>query len=112
MKKLAIGIVGILLISSTVSIVAQSTVSNIKTVTADTVFVNGQRQIAYTSIPATIQYSVSNQYPNFTPVKMVTEILSNGQSTYFINIENDTRIIALMSTVDGELTLQSNSRKN
>ena len=112
MKKLATGILGILLISSSVSIVAQSTVSKIKTVTADTVFVNGQRQIAYTGIPATIQYSVSNQYPNFTPAKMVTEVLSNGQSTYFINIENDTRIIALMSTADGELKLQSNSRKN
>ncbi len=72
----------------------------------------GQRLIEYSKVPANIQYAVREQYPNFEPNKMATEFVASGQTIYYVTVENDSRIIALRCDTDGEILMQSSSRKN
>jgi hypothetical protein len=71
----------------------------------------GQSQIEYSKLPANIQYAIKEQYPNFEPQKMVTKIEAEGTTLYYVTVESDKRIIGLRCSTDGEIFMQSSSRK-
>jgi hypothetical protein len=72
---------------------------------------SSKREVAFTKLPANIQYAVKTQYQNFIPKDKVTEMINDGTSTYYVTVENDRRIIELLCSASGEITLISNTRK-
>lgn len=77
------------------------------TANADT----GQTQVEYSTVPANIQYAVKEQYPNFEPQKMATKVVAEGQTIYYVTVESSSRVIGLRCNTDGEIIMQSSSKK-
>jgi hypothetical protein len=72
---------------------------------------SSRRETEFSKLPVSVQYAVKNQYANFEPNSKVIEYVFEGKSTYYITVENSSRVIDLRYNPDGEMTVESNVRK-
>lgn len=69
------------------------------------------RKIDAAQLPINIIRALNIQYEGFEVRNTVTEIVTNGETNYYVNVENSNRVINLKCSADGEIALEKSTRK-
>ena len=69
------------------------------------------RVIAAAQLPLSVSLAISNKYLNYAVAKTATEITYDGQTSYYINIENEKQTLKLKCQSNGDLSVSSKIKK-
>jgi hypothetical protein len=68
------------------------------------------RTISISQVPLNVVQSVKDEYKGYRIASTVTEILFNGETNYYINVEGKSSIIKLRCDADGQVTEEKKAR--
>ncbi len=63
-------------------------------------------------LPFSVSFAVAENYPGYSVAKTVTEITYEGQTSYYVNVENDKKFLKLKCTSNGEIAVDKKVKKN
>ncbi len=69
------------------------------------------RVIAAAQLPLSVLLAIGSKYENYAVAKSATEITYDGQTSYYINIENEKQTLKLKCQSNGDLSLSSKTKK-
>ena len=69
------------------------------------------RNIALSQLPLNISLILQSNYPGYSMNESVTEMVTEGQTNYYINAENSKRIVTIKASASGEVTIEKKTRK-
>jgi len=69
------------------------------------------RVIATAQLPISVALAISNKYEGYTVAKSATELTYDGQTSYYISIENNKQILRLKCTSSGDIDIDSKTKK-
>jgi len=69
------------------------------------------RQIAATQLPITVALAISDKYQGYDVAKTVTELNYQGQTSYFVVVENSKQTLKLKCNSSGDITVDSKTKK-
>lgn len=73
--------------------------------------VSATRHISLSQLPMNISLALENKYEGYTISNLVTELTTDGQSSYYIKAENPKNILTIKATAGGELMTESKIKK-
>lgn len=62
-------------------------------------------------LPLNINMAIADRYAGYTVSKSVTEITYDGLTSYYVNVENDKKLLKLKCTANGEITIDKKIKK-
>jgi hypothetical protein len=69
------------------------------------------RNISISEVPLTVSESLKRNFGDYQILESVTEVLYDGQTSYYINAENATRSLQLKCYADGEIAITKRVKK-
>jgi hypothetical protein len=69
------------------------------------------RKIAFSQVPLGITMQIGKLYRDFTLVGQAIEVNFEGQTRYYLTLENNKQVIGLKCTGNGELSVESRKKK-
>ena len=69
------------------------------------------RVIATTQLPLNISMAVAQKYEGYSVAKTVTEITYEGQTSYYVNVENNKHTLKLKCFGNGEISVDKKIKK-
>lgn len=69
------------------------------------------RVIATTQLPLNITMAVTGKYQGYNVATTVTEMTYEGQTSYFVTVENDKQVLKLKCTATGEISVDRKNKK-
>lgn len=74
-------------------------------------FLGASRKIPFSSIPLGVSQSIRSNYADYEIGNMVTEVVFEGLTFYYVNVEGATRKLKLKCFSDGQINIENNSKK-
>jgi hypothetical protein len=62
-------------------------------------------------LPLSISFALAERYAGYRVAKTVTEITYEGQTSYYVNVENDKKFLKLKCTGNGEISIDKKTKK-
>jgi hypothetical protein len=69
------------------------------------------RIIATTQLPLNISMAVANKYAGYAVDKTATEMTYEGQTSYYVTVENDKQVVKLKCSATGEISVDRKNKK-
>jgi len=69
------------------------------------------RTVELADLPLALSMSIKEQYKDYEVFNSVTEIVSEGSTSYYLTAENSSRILKLKGTSDGQITIDEKIKK-
>ncbi len=69
------------------------------------------REIATTQLPITVALAISDKYQGYDVAKTVTELNYEGQTSYFVVVENSKQVLKLKCNSSGAIMVNSKTKK-
>jgi hypothetical protein len=69
------------------------------------------RIIATTQLPLNISMAVANKYAGYAVAKTATEMTYEGQTSYYVTVENDKQVVKLKCSATGEICVDRKNKK-
>ncbi len=63
-------------------------------------------------LPLGISFAIADRYTGYSVAKTVTEITYEGQTSYYVNVENEKKFLKLKCTGNGEIAVDKKVKKN
>ena len=73
--------------------------------------VGTSRRISMALVPLSISLAIAEKYPGYQVDPSAIELNFDGNTRYYVNIENDTRVLKLKVLVNGQLEVDSRTKK-
>jgi hypothetical protein len=62
-------------------------------------------------LPLSISMAIADRYAGYTVAKSITEITYNGQTSYYVAVENEKKTLKLKCTANGDITVDKKVKK-
>jgi hypothetical protein len=69
------------------------------------------RVIANEQLPLSASLAIGSKYENYTVAKTAEEITFEGETSYYISVENEKQILKLKCLSNGDLSVRSKTKK-
>jgi hypothetical protein len=69
------------------------------------------RGIATSQLPLNVSMAITNKYSGYAVAKTATEITYEGQTSYYVAVENDKQVLKLKCTATGEISVDRKNKK-
>ncbi|WP_462252375.1 hypothetical protein [Ferruginibacter sp.] len=69
------------------------------------------RVIETSQLPLNVSLAITNRYKDYTVANNVSEIVFDGQTNYYVNVENSQKILKLKCNSYGEITVERKTKK-
>ncbi len=69
------------------------------------------RVIETSQLPLNISLAIANSYKNYAVANNVSEIVFDGQTNYYVNVETSQKILKLKCNSYGEITVERKTKK-
>ncbi len=69
------------------------------------------RTIPLNQVPLQLSQTLADNYSDYTMSNAVTEIVLEGVTSYYLTIENKSKILALKATANGDIEVLSKTKK-
>jgi hypothetical protein len=69
------------------------------------------RVIATAQLPINVALAIGNKYEGYTVAKSATELTYNGETNYYVSVENNKQILRLKCTSSGDIDVDSKTKK-
>lgn len=69
------------------------------------------RVIATSQLPITVSLAVSNKYEGYAIAKNATELTYEGQTNYYITVENSKQVLRLKCSSSGDIEVDNKTKK-
>ena len=69
------------------------------------------RGIATAQLPLNISMAIANRYEGYIVAKTATEITYEGQTSYYVTVENNKQAVKLKCAATGEISVDRKSKK-
>jgi hypothetical protein len=69
------------------------------------------RIIETSQLPLNVSLAIADKYKEYTVAKNVTEIVFDGQTNYYVSVENSQKILKLKCTSYGDISVDSKTKK-
>ncbi len=69
------------------------------------------RNIDLKQLPLNVALAIKANYNGYTVAQNVTELIFEGQTSYYVNIENSKKILRLKCSSDGSIHVDSKTKK-
>jgi len=69
------------------------------------------RIIETAQLPLNITMAISSKYEGYTVDKTATEVTYDGQTSYYINVQNDKQILRLKCNSNGDTVINNKTKK-
>ena len=73
--------------------------------------VGTSRKIKWEQLPLALSLEISKNYDDFSTPEQVTELIFEGQTTYYLSVENDRQIVNLKCYSNGDMEVESKTKK-
>ena len=73
--------------------------------------VGASRLITSAELPLTVSLAVAKKYEGYTVAKIATEITYENETNYYINVGNESQLLRLKCSVNGDITVDSKTKK-
>jgi len=74
-------------------------------------FIGASRIIATSQLPLSISLAIADKYGAYVMHKTITEMTFEGQTHYYVTIENDKKILKLKCAGNGDISVISKTKK-
>jgi hypothetical protein len=62
-------------------------------------------------LPLSISMAIADRYAGYTVAKSITEITYDGQTSYYVDVENEKKILKLKCSTNGDITVDKKVKK-
>ena len=69
------------------------------------------KTILLNEMPVAVRAAINNQYAGYDIAKNATEVVYNNETSYYINVANDTQLLKLKCTVNGDITVDRETKR-
>jgi hypothetical protein len=69
------------------------------------------RVIETSQLPLNVSLAIANRYKDYTVANTVSEIVFDGQTNYYVSVENNQKILKLKCSSYGEITVERKTKK-
>ena len=73
--------------------------------------VGASRLITSAELPLAVSLAVAKKYEGYTVAKIATEITYENETNYYINVGNESQILRLKCSINGDITVDSKTKK-
>ncbi len=67
-------------------------------------------KIETSELPLAVTVAVNNKYSGYTIASKATEIMYEGQTSYYVNVSNSKQFLKLKCTVNGDIVVESKQK--
>ena len=69
------------------------------------------RKIDVAQMPLGVSLELAKKYSDYTIPQQASELSYDGQTSYYINVENDSHVIKLKCYTNGEISVETKTKK-
>ena len=73
--------------------------------------VGASRLITSAELPLAVSLAVAKKYEGYIVAKIATEITYENETNYYINVGNESQLLRLKCSVNGDITVDSKTKK-